>query len=297
MAKLTSNDEARPCPLAGSGVHSWLFAEACRCARQGMSKAEAESALQSRMTRPPSPKTEVGDSVKAAYREVEVADRPWCGVMDNRPEPAPRWPSPNDEQREAAAANHGGLNDLWELSPLRLEGEQNRAEEIADVIFPADSLLCCGLSCKVFDTLPRDAWRGRLAEQQFIVSSPMLTRYGQRKKDGELSAHTINNTGKRRFLIVEQDSGSADLQAGVLMHLSESAPLVLAVMSGGKSVHGWFFCEGRNEDSLRLWFSKAVALGADPKLWTRSQFTRMPDGTRDNGERQAPIYFNPSILL
>jgi hypothetical protein len=83
----------------------------------------------------------------------------------------------------------------------------------------------------------------------------------------------------------------------VLMHLSETAPLVLAVMSGGKSVHGWFFCEDRNEDSLRLWFSKAVALGADSKLWTRSQFTRMPDGTRDNGNRQSIIYFNPQILL
>ncbi len=290
-------DQIRPCPFAGSGVHGWLFSEACRCARLGISKAEAEAALEPRMTRPPSPKTEIRDAIDAAYREVEVADRPWCGVMDNRPMPGPRWPTRNDEQREAAASRHGGMSDLWELSPVCLEDENSQAEEIADILFPADCLLCCGKSLSVFDTLPRGEWRGRLAGQQFIVPSPMLTRYGRRKSDGELSAHTINNTGKRRFLIVEQDSGSLDLQAGVLMHLSETAPLVLAVMSGGKSVHGWFFCEGRNEDSLRLWFSKAVTLGADPKLWTRSQFARMPDGTRDNGNRQTPIYFNPSIPL
>lgn len=296
MATLLS-EQMRLCPLAGSGVHSWLFSEACRCARLGMSKAEAENTLRPMMTRNPSPATEVRDAIDAAYREVEVADRPWRGVMDNRPMPGPRWPTRNDEQREAAAVRHGGMSDLWELSPVRLDGEHSQAEEIADIIFPPDCLLCCGKSLSIFDTLPRDEWRGRLAGLQFIVPSPMLTRYGRRKKDGELSAHTINNTGKRRFLIVEQDSGSPDLQAGILMHLSETAPLVLAVMSGGKSVHGWFFCEGRNEDSLRLWFSKAVTLGADPKLWTRSQFARMPDGTRDNGNRQTPIYFNPSILL
>lgn len=296
MATLTSG-EIRPCPLAGSGVHSWLYAEACRCARLGMSKAEAESELRPRMTRPPCPKTEVSDAVEAAYREVGISNRPWRGVMDNRPKPPPSWPVKNDEQREAAAAKHGGINDLWELSPVRFDDGQRQAEGIADTLFPGNPLLCCGASCSAFDTLPREEWRGQLSRLQFIVPSPMLMRFGRRKSDGQLSAHTINNTGKRRFVVVEQDSGSTDLQAGVLMHLSETAPLVLAVMSGGKSVHGWFFCEGRNEDSLRLWFSKAVTLGADPKLWTRSQFTRMPDGTRDNGKRQSPIYFNPSILL
>jgi hypothetical protein len=284
------------CPRAGSGVHEWLFREACRCARLGMSQAEAEQMLESGMTRLPSPKSEVRDAVDAAYREVGAAARAWCGVMDNRPQPGPRWPARNDEQREAAAARHGGLYDLWELSPVRLEDDDHHSEQIIDSIFPGNPLLCCGKTLSIFDTLPRDEWRGRLAGLQFIVPSPMLMRYGRRKSDGELSAHTINNTGKRRFVVVEQDTGSTDLQAGVLMHLSETAPLVLAVMSGGKSVHGWFFCEGRNEDSLRLWFSKAVALGADPKLWTRSQFTRTPDGTRDNGKRQSVIYYNPQIL-
>jgi hypothetical protein len=41
----------------------------------------------------------------------------------------------------------------------------------------------------------------------------------------------------------------------------------------------------------------AVTLGADPKLWTRSQFARMPDGTRDNGQRQTVYFFNPEVIL
>jgi hypothetical protein len=40
----------------------------------------------------------------------------------------------------------------------------------------------------------------------------------------------------------------------------------------------------------------AVTLGADPAMWTRSQFARMPDGLRDNGKRQAAFYFNPNAL-
>ncbi|NCX75980.1 MAG: cold shock domain-containing protein, partial [Actinobacteria bacterium] len=42
------------------------------------------------------------------------------------------------------------------------------------------------------------------------------------------------------FSVIEQDSGSPDQQAGILIHLGERAPLALAVSSGGKSLHGWF---------------------------------------------------------
>jgi len=40
----------------------------------------------------------------------------------------------------------------------------------------------------------------------------------------------------------------------------------------------------------------AVSLGADSATWTKSQFVRMPDGTRENGKRQEILYFNPASL-
>lgn len=40
----------------------------------------------------------------------------------------------------------------------------------------------------------------------------------------------------------------------------------------------------------------AVSLGADHATWTRSQFVRLPDGTRDNGHRQAVYYFAPGVI-
>ena len=71
---------------------------------------------------------------------------------------------------------------------------------------------------------------------------------------------------------------------------------MLAVHSGGKSIHGWFYCAGQVECRLRRFMENAVSLGADRALWTRSQFVRMPDGTRENGNRQCVYFFNPEVL-
>jgi hypothetical protein len=40
----------------------------------------------------------------------------------------------------------------------------------------------------------------------------------------------------------------------------------------------------------------AASIGADHATWTRSQFVRMPDGTRDNGNRQTVHFFNPEAI-
>jgi hypothetical protein len=97
-------------------------------------------------------------------------------------------------------------------------------------------------------------------------------------------------------VIVEFDTGTIDAQAALLLHLATFAPMVLVVHSGGKSLHGWFFAAGRGEDVVRKFFAYAVSLGADPATWTRSQFVRMPDGTRDNGARQTVYFLNTRPL-
>jgi hypothetical protein len=131
----------------------------------------------------------------------------------------------------------------------------------------------------------------------------------------KLSAHALSSTGPRRFLIVEFDfvEGSTDearllskleaegrdvrdLSAALLLHLAEMAPLALAVYSGGKSLHGWFHCEGVAEQNISRFCWYAAALGADRATWVRSQFARMPDGLRDNGRRQSVYFFNPGVI-
>jgi hypothetical protein len=72
--------------------------------------------------------------------------------------------------------------------------------------------------------------------------------------------------------------------------------MVVAVHSGGKSIHGWFSCSGKPEERLRRFMRYTVRLGADPATWTRSQFVRMPDGKRDNGKPQRIFFFNPETI-
>jgi hypothetical protein len=130
---------------------------------------------------------------------------------------------------------------------------------------------------------------------QLIVPSPMTARTGV-TQEGKESAHSLANTGPRRFLVIEFDTGSMDQHAARLLHLGGKAPMALAIHSGGKSLHGWFYCAGQAEERLLRFMRYAVALGADPATWTRSQFVRMPDGTRDNGKRQAIFFFNPGVV-
>jgi hypothetical protein len=80
----------------------------------------------------------------------------------------------------------------------------------------------------------------------------------------------------------------------LISHLAGYAPLVCAVHSGGKSLHGWFQARGCEESRIERFFRYAVSRGADPATWTRSQFARMPNGTRENGRKQGIYYLNPA---
>jgi hypothetical protein len=75
--------------------------------------------------------------------------------------------------------------------------------------------------------------------------------------------------------------------------LSTRLPLVLALSSGGKSLHGWYSAHNQTEKQLRPFMEYAVSLGADKQLWCRSQFSRVPDGRRENGNLQTAYYFDP----
>jgi hypothetical protein len=148
----------------------------------------------------------------------------------------------------------------------------------------------------------------------------MARAYGK-TQDGKMSQHALAAVGPRRFLIVEFDFSekacagatdsdraplvrawradgiaAADACAALLAHLAEYAPLTLAVHSGNKSVHGWFYAAGRSDEQLRPFMAYAHALGADPATWSRHQFVRMPDGTRENGQPQIES-FEPAVVI
>ena len=300
-------------PHAGEGVHAWLF----RVARQlhaHLPAVEIVALLEGRVMNCGRhvPRTEILDAVQSS---VTCAWQP-RGQFSAAPGAAARWPEKNLEQIEAIVREGYGLADLWEMSPVRLEDNAQRTEGIIDRLFPGNPLLCCGVSNSVFDTRPREDWRGELARLQLIVPSPMTARTGL-TQEGKVSAHALSNTGARRFLVVECDFSIfapdgrtetqfaplirklnsegievADMGAAILLHLAQFAPLVCAVHSGGKSLHGWFLAAGQPDARVEKFFRYAVSIGADSHAWTPSQFMRVPDGTRDNGKRQTVFFLN-----
>lgn len=277
-------------PRAGEGVHAWLF----RVSRQlhaHLPAGDIVNLLETRVANcgRPVPRHEI---VSAVQNSLPCA---WQHGNSASVQSVSKWPTPNTEQRAAIIRDGGGLCDLWEASRIRIEDNGQHTEEIIDQLFPGNPLLCCGKSSQEFDTRPREAWRGLLSSMSLIVPSPMSSIEGV-TKEGKSSKHTLSNTGARRFLICEFDSGDADAHAALLFHLGTFAPLVAAVHSGNKSLHGWFFVHGQPEEKILKFFRYAVSLGADSRLWTRSQFCRMPDGTRDNGRKQTVYFLNFNVF-
>ena len=274
-------------PRAGDGVHGWLY-NVARNLRAHLPAVEIIALLESRVQ---------GCGRFVSRKEIEDAVRnslehAWQPKGNAAPVASvSKWPKVNQEQRAAIIRDGDGLVDLWEASRVRIDDNEQHTEEIVDRLFPGNPLLCCGKSSQEFDTRPREDWRGELSALQLVVPSPMCAVTGL-TKDGKESKHSLNNTGTRRFLVVEFDTGTPDDHAALLLHLGAFAPLACAVHSGGKSLHGWFFVAGQPEEKALRFFRYPVSLGADDQLWCKSQFCRMPDGTRVNGQRQTVFFLN-----
>jgi hypothetical protein len=276
-------------PQRGGGLNLWFY----RVARVLHPYRDSNEIIELLRAATNGEPVKHGEIERAVERSKATAWKP--GISAQSVTQTSAWPKVNAEQREAVIASGAGRVDLWETSPVRLEDNEPHTEEIIDRLFPGDPLLCAGQSSCDFATRSRSEWRGELAALQLIVPNPMTARIGQ-TQEGKESAHALSITGARRFLVIEQDLGTIDDQAAVLLYLVKYAPLALAVHSGSKSIHGWFFCEGQSEEMLRHAMRCMATLGADPATWTRSQFVRMPDGRRDNGKRQTVFYFNPGVI-
>lgn len=325
------------CPSAGSGVNNWLYTVAKQlhvhmeenemsallkaktkdCGRV-VTAGEIRHQIRSARARAFQPKD------PAAYAAARGTAPNVVRVLpaQNDDRPAPKWPAPDHDAIRQIVASGWGLVDLWERSPIRFTDARRHTEEIVDILFPGNPLLCCGLTKFDFATRHRETWRGHMERLAFITPSPMRKTVGI-TLDGNPSEHCKDGVGKRLYQIIEFDFSEyapdgvtlsswapmvrewnaagitvADACAALHKHLSDLLPLVAAVSSAGKpSIHGWYSYSGRTDSLLRSFMDYAVTLGADRALWKLEQFTRMPDGTRENGARQTCFYLDPEKAL
>src|SRR5438132_9071484 len=66
--------------------------------------------------------------------------------------------NPNFPLIDTVVATGNGLVDMWEASPVRLDSNAPRTDEIIDILFPGNPLLCCGWNRHHFDTRPLNHW-------------------------------------------------------------------------------------------------------------------------------------------
>ncbi len=309
VAKLPTKvrERLKGCPTEGQGVHPWLFKTA-RSLHKHFSEEEIVDILCANLSCE-RPEREIRDAVVNAGKHA----RGEMGSPSQKP-----WPTVDYTMVHKIVVNCPvRLKDLSSISPMDLSTEGPKTEEILDALFPGNPLLCFGQSVNACWTKPRNFWRGRESDFQFIVANPMTKETGT-TTDGKESQRCLDNTGEREFVVIEFDISeegnwapyvrdwrsrgitTIDANVALILELATKGlprlPLALAVHSGGKSMHAWLPCVGLKEEQVRPFMARAVKLGADKATWTRCQLVRMPNGIRDNGNLQQVHYFAPSVI-
>ena len=310
-------------PPAGDGVHAWLF----KMARQ----LHVHFADKDEMLRFMRQKADHASRV-VPDREIQgaidyAADCAWgmTGEIDlskvNWDETRP-WPKPDLAKIKHIVAHGAGLAGLIKRSRLNCTVPERLTRTLLPQLFPGDPLLCFGFKVEEVFTHKLSSWRERyLHDFSFIVPNEMSAMEGF-SKQGTPSVRCLDNTGPRRYLVIEFDFGLfsrdgktetefagmvrswekkgvtiADACCALHAHLSEYLPLAMALSSAGKSEHAWYPCLNESEEDLRKFMRYAVSLGADRATWNKCQLVRLPDGTRyETGKRQQVHFFDPSAL-
>ena len=314
-------------PEAGAGVHSWAF----KCAK-GLAPwrppHEAITILTqaSKKCSRTVPQREIEDAIKNARSDWKPETEQARLIRSmGATSPYPRvktYPDPDWTKIAAIARSGRSISHLAAASPTPPD---RSAGEIISMLWHGNPLLCLAKRHPADAvTKRRSEWlstAGGISDHSLIVPSPMISVTGT-ALTGQPSVRCLDNTGPRWFLVVEFDfkpdvSGKVtpvapllsemaaetpprtapDLCAAILLYLLEhGAPLVLAVHSGGKSIHGWFPTHGADDEALWPFFTTCCSYGADPATWSRCQMIRLPAGTRGDDTPQRILYFNPALI-
>ena len=142
------DDFIKPPPKAGSGVHLWLFGQACRLRDYGASPEEAQMYIGASL-RKHQPGRHVLD------RELNEAVRNAFAVEGERAN-GPSWPEPNAKAIKAIVERAGAaaLEGLKACCPTNLESLT--AEKTIDTLFPGNPLLCLAASQSEAQTFERN---------------------------------------------------------------------------------------------------------------------------------------------
>ncbi len=287
-----------PCPVRPeAGVHAWLWKAGIEAGKQGVIGAFGEFDFRRDLE-----EELAGCGREVSSREIDDAlQNSRAAAFSDRPRGEKALKTALFQPELVAKVvqeERITTAELSERSPGRTQFAMRVPRLFLRHLFRPGELVCVATGKQDALTAPLESWTpDRLERAAFLVPSPMSALRG-RKKNGEgTGTRTRDNTGPRRYLVVESDRGLGwDEQASILWHLGVQRPLVMVVHSGGKSLHGWFWAEGCTDEEVEPFFTLARKLGADERLWWKEQLVRMPDGMRDGRTRQRVVFFNPRAI-
>jgi hypothetical protein len=278
-------------PRRGQGLNLWFF-RVTRVLHAFRSPGDIIELLRAATHGEPLQHNEIE---RAVERSKALAWRPGGPPVEHRP----AHPKLEPERRARVIAQEAcTLSQLIAASPEQFSADgEPQTERVIDAMFPDSPLLCVASNRWNAATRPRKTWGGHLARLPYMVPNPMRAKIGI-NQDGERSERCLDNVGPRRYLVIDQDQGygTEDEQVAVIKHLARCLRLVLVMHSGGKSLHAWFAAAGVPEERIDQFFNLACHLGADPQMLVPCQLARIPDGRRENGNRQRLIFFDPEAV-
>lgn len=201
-----------------------------------------------------------------------------------------RWP----------AASPAAIARALEITTPLFDGQTDtglKASDVLPLLFRPAELVCAGDVVNGAVVRPVEQVLADADTLQFICVNPMRAVKAV-SHAGRPSARCQNNVLLRRHLVGEWDDASLTKrqQAQLASALADMAPLVMAVDSGGKSLHAWYAVETMSEHDLKRFFSVACLLGADATRSDICGWLRMPGGLRLKADgsrvRQKIVYWD-----
>jgi hypothetical protein len=243
------------------------------------------------------PNREIVGAVKMAYGAT-----PTGGASANFGRRALEWPAPDAAVIQKMLATVEPLFDGTTSTGLR-------PGDVLPSLFRPGELVCTGADSEHAVIRPVKYVLADAEGLQFICVNPMRGLLDVNLA-GRPSVRCQNNVMARRYLVAEFDDASLTKrqQAQLASALADAAPLVMAVDSGGKSVHAWYAVERMRRQDQARFFAVCCMLGADPTRWDICGWLRMPGGLRvrpdpstGSGQavqqvRQRILYFNDAVL-
>jgi hypothetical protein len=172
-----------------------------------------------------------------------------------------------------------------------------RPGDVLPLLFHGGELVCTGVDSERATVRPVEAVLSDADTLQFICVNPMRGSLAMNQA-GRPSPRCQNNVMVRRYLVAEFDDATLAKaqQAQLATALGDMAPLVMAVDSGGKSVHAWYAVEAMTRQDQARFFALACLVGADQTRWDICGWLRMPGGLRVKPDfsrvRQRILYWN-----